>query len=159
MFDSEPGLFQRLIRDPVKVRERVVYLALIMTVVHTAAADGLGGRVPGLIYALTWLVAPVLALGYGYGAAFFIQYGAGVRKALIQLIVGIIALLAICVVLAVLTDSGDSVAERIIVAGLNGGLYGAVILTLGAAVALGLGRGTEYIGKRLQSLDDDDLWR
>ncbi len=147
-----------MLQDPVKVRRRSVYAAILMVGVHAIASDGLDDRIPGLAYAVTWLAAPLLALTYGYGSAFFVQHGVGVRKSMVQLIAGSLVLVATCVALAAIADSGYATSGRIIVAVLNGGLFGAAIMALGAGVALGLGRGPDYVGKRVQSLDDDDVW-
>src|SRR5690606_565633 len=152
--DEERGILARLLGDPVRVRRPASLAGFALAVVSGASYQLLGDGGPALLYGLTWLAMPVEAGVLGYGQAFFVGRGVGVRRALLEVILGLLGALLACVVLSVV-DAGDGLASKLVVAGLAGLLYLAVYRGLAGGVALGLGRGLDYAGRRIQELDDE----
>jgi hypothetical protein len=149
------GLLARLTRDPVRLRGRARWSTLALSVIAALASDGLGGWLPGLLYPLCWLVAVPLAFAIGFGDAFFLSHGRGLRRVLLTLPVGAVVSLTSCALLSTTLQMLEGGFGRIIDAALYGALLLAVIFLLAALVALALSRGSQYAARQIARLDDE----
>lgn len=155
--DENRSLISRLVQDPVRLRRWSRRLALVLTVVVGLASDGLGGAVPGLVFPLAWLALPFVALGIGYGDAFFIRHGRGVRLEVFMLIGGTLVAISTCVLISpVGGETADDAAGRVVEAVLYGLLYAGLLALVAALVGFGLGRGLDYASRRIESMSEED---
>ena len=155
--DENRSLISQLFQDPVRLRRWGRRLALVLTVVVALASDGLGGAVPGLVFPLAWLALPFVAFGIGYGDAFFIRHGRGVRLEVFMLIGGALAAISTCVLISTPgSDASGGAARRVLEAALYGLLYAGLLALVAALVGFGLGRGLDYASRRIESMSEED---
>lgn len=152
---SQTGLLSRLTRDPVRLRRRACWATLGLGLVAALAGAELAGGASTLLYGLCWLAALPLALAIGYGDAFFLSYGRGLRRVVLVLVAGIVGLTGSCVVLSTALEAPDSLVGRMLAGLLNAVLLLSVLYALAALLALGLSRGLDYAGRRISQLDDE----
>ena len=150
----DDGPLAKLLSDPPRLRRAGRLLGDCGALLSGLAYLTLGSGLSALAYGLTWLALPVVAGLAGYGDAFFVQHGVGIRRAVLELIVGVLGLLVACVVLS-LVDADGGIVEQIAAVALAAALYFAAFRGLAAGVALGLGRGLDYAGRRIDELDDE----
>ena len=112
----------------------------------------LDGGAQALILGLSWLLILPASLLRGWGMAFFIEYGKGVRRALIELVGGALLALLAC---ALLSYGGGGSARRVFMIIFGLAMYVAVFGSLAAGVGLGLGRGGDYMARKIQDVDDE----
>jgi hypothetical protein len=145
----------RLLSDPVRLR-RASRIGLLLTASLASLAWALEpGPLRSLLVAVGWIFVPIVAAGLGLGDAFFIEHGRGTRRAILAIVAGTVVMLAGCGLLASI-DTTDATTARRALAGIVYGLfYGAVILVLGAFIALLIGRGSGYVSRKIQEVDDD----
>jgi hypothetical protein len=157
-FPEEHGsLIARLFHDPVRLRRWSRWAALLLVIVAALASDGLGGAIPGLVFPLAWLCLPFVALGIGFGDAFFIRHGIGIRLEALMLIGGVLVAIGTCVLISTAGGGGaGGTLGRLVDAVLYGLLYGGLLSLLAALVGFGFGRGLDYAGRRIESLSDED---
>jgi hypothetical protein len=153
MDDSNSGLLSRLrLTDPVRARRPANVVGLVLAFASGLSLAFLDGGSRALVLAVAWLLLIPTALVLGWAAAFFIEHGVGVRRAVAELCAGSLAGIGSCALLSV---QPDDVVTTIVVALAGIILYGSVFRALAAGVALGLGRGGQYLARRIQSVDDD----
>lgn len=155
--DENRSLMFRLFQDPVRLRRWSRRLALVLTIVVALASDGLGGAIPGLVFPLAWLLLPFVAFGIGYGDAFFIRHGRGVRLEIFMLIGGALAAISTCVLIS--TAGGEAAgggARRVLEAVMYGLLYAGLLALVAALVGFGFGRGVDYASRRIESMSEED---
>lgn len=153
------SLFARLTNNPARLRRRAYGAGVVIAIFNGMTAVDWPGFLPALLYPVSWLLLPVLAVAAGSGEAFFLQFGRGKRRIALLSIVGTLAALFACVLLA--TDaSGDdgSTLEQLSEAVINAILVLGLLFALSALFSLALSKGLEYAGQRIQRLDDDHLW-
>lgn len=153
--DSERSKLSRLLRDPVKLRKRARIAGVVLVLAAAVASDGLSGTVPGIALPLLWLALPPVALAIGYGDAFFIEHGVGVRRSVLTIVLGALLSLAACVILSTAAMAEGGALARFLAAGLYSLLYAGILALLSSLVGLGIGRGLGYAGRRIQQLDDE----
>lgn len=152
-FES-PSLMSRALRDPVRLRRGSWIAALIVSLGGGVAGSGWEAvdSIDGPLMALVWLLAPAVAAGIGIGDAFFLRHGVGQRRATITLTLSTLAAVLSCVVLAVV--SGFENRPLLLSGALYFTLTLAVISWLATGIGLGVGRGTGYLSRRIQNVDD-----
>lgn len=156
---EDGSVLSRMTRNPVRLRRRAYLVTAVVAILNGLFAANLPVSMPALIYPLTWLLVPPIALAWGYGEGFFLQHGIGMRRNLLVLIGGILVTLTSCVLLAAgISDDDVPIARRLLGALANAALFCGIVAAVSAAIAFGLSRGAEYAGRRIQQLDDDHLW-
>lgn len=155
MDDRSP--FDRLrlfLTDPVRIRRPAEVVGTLLAVASGIGFATLDGGAQAFVLGLSWLAMVPAALLYGWGLSFFLEYGRGLRRAVLELVGGALVALLACTLLAYADMDGGTLAT---VVGLVSGtlLYLAIFRTLGAGVGLGLGRGSGYLGGRIQDIDDE----
>jgi hypothetical protein len=153
--DSTPGLIARLVAEPIRLR-RWSWVALLALVVLVIAGQVLAGFPGGMLTALTWVCAPIVAAGIGVGDAFFVRHGRGTRRILLSILGSIFTFLASCVILAGISDSSGSWTQDLVVATLYALLYVGIVVGLAGLIALGIGRGEDYVSRRIDRMSGED---
>ena len=153
--DSRPGLIARLAADPIRLR-RWSWLALLALVVLVIAGQVLSGFTGGMLTALTWVCAPIVAAGIGVGDAFFVRHGRGMRRILLSILGSVFTFLTSCVILAGISDSSRSWTQDLVVAALYALLYAGIVVGLAGLIALGIGRGEDYVSRRIDRMSSED---
>jgi peptidoglycan/LPS O-acetylase OafA/YrhL len=152
---DDTGLLSRLLGDPVRVRGPAGLIGLCLAAVSGVSYLVLDAGWLALLYGFTWLALPLVAGVLGYGIAFFVQHGLGARRALLEVILGLLVAIVSCAVLSTIDRDAFSPWGSALAASLAGLLYLALFRALANGIALALGRGLDYAGKRIQQLDDD----
>lgn len=152
---GESGLLRRLIDDPLVARRwgwRLLAVGLLCVAGGQLLGDGFAG---GMLTALAWIVVPVIAFAIGYGEAFFLQYGRGQRRVLLLIITGALTSLVSCVVVSSVAGGENGVGQWV---NLTGSLilYGGIVAGLSGLVALGIGRGSGYVTRKIDDMRSDD---
>ena len=140
------------LRDPIHVKGPATVAGLILALVSGLALAYLDGGVQAAVLGLCWLLIVPASILRGWGMAFFIEHGRGVRRALLELIGGGLFALVACALLSI-DGNGVGGAVSIFIFGLV--LYGAIFGSLAAGVGLGIGRGGDYMARRIQEADDE----
>jgi peptidoglycan/LPS O-acetylase OafA/YrhL len=153
--DSRPGLIARLAADPIRLR-RGSWTALLALVVLVIAGQVLSGFTGGMLTALTWVCAPIVAAGIGVGDAFFIRHGRGMRRILLSIPVSGFTVLTSCVILAGISDSSRSWRQDLVVAALYALFFTGIVVGLAGLIALGIGRGEDYVSRRIDRMSGED---
>ncbi|HUG13847.1 MAG TPA: hypothetical protein VMM78_02420 [Thermomicrobiales bacterium] len=154
--DEQTGFLRDFVVDPLRTRRAAALALLVFAPLAGVAHAAHAGFATGMLAALCWALAPLIALGIGNGDAFFIQHGRARRRVLLTLIAGIVLSLASCVVLAGLADSTAG-ARRTATEGIGYGLlYLAATITLASLIAFLLGFGRDYISGRVMRMSRDD---
>lgn len=153
--ERRSGLIARLTSDPIQLR-RWSWLALLFVVVLVIASQLLSGTTGGMLTALTWICAPFLAFGIGVGDAFFVQHGRGTRRILLSILGSVFTVLASCVILAGISGSSTSWTRDLCVATLYVLLYAGIVTGLAGLIALGIGRGEDYVSRRIDRMSRED---
>jgi hypothetical protein len=153
--ESRPGRIARLAGDPIRLRHwsRLALLGLAVLVVISQLIEGTPG---GMLFALTWVAVPVVALGIGVGDAFFVRNGRGIRRIILSILVSVFTSLTSCVILADISDSSTSMMNDMAVAILYAVLCVAIVIGLAGMIALGIGRGEEYVSRRIDRMSRED---
>jgi hypothetical protein len=152
---DDTGLLSRLLGDPVRVRGPARLIGLGLAAVSGASYLVLNAGWLALIYGFTWLALPLVAGILGYGIAFFVQHGVGARRALLEVILGLLVAIVSCAALSTIDRDASSLRGSALAAILAGLLYLALFGALANGIALALGRGLDYAGSRIQQLDDE----
>ncbi len=154
-FESRSGFFARTVADPIQLRQRsrIALLILIVLVVIGQLLSGFGA---GMLTALTWVCAPVVAFGIGVGDAFFVRHGRQQRRILLSIVLSLLIVLMSCVILAGGVNGSSSVQRNIVESSLYGLLYAGIVIGLSGTIALGIGRGEDYVSRRIDQMSDDD---
>lgn len=147
-------VLRRLIDDPLAAR-RAGWRALVPGLAMIVPGQFTDHLIAGLLTALAWIVAPLIALTIGYGEAFFLQYGRNRQRVVVMVACGILTALTTCVVLSSVGDGGGEVRQWVNVVG-SMVLYGGVTIGLSGLVAIGIGRGSGYISGRIDEMSRDD---
>jgi hypothetical protein len=160
MFDADEdppaaSRLGRLVSDPVRLR-RYTRIALVPATLIAGAAWGLPGDTwTTLLIAVTWIAAPLLAAGIGFGEAFFVSHGSGRRRALLTAIAGVTLVLLGCIGVSAIHESSPSGARAAADGAAYALFYAVVILTLATLIGLAVGRGAGYVARRIQQTDDE----
>jgi hypothetical protein len=154
-FRSPSGLFARIVSDPIRLR-RWSWLALLVAVGLVAGGQLISGLVGGLLTALAWIVAPAVALGIGVGDAFFVRHGHGKRRIALSILVSVFTALISCVILAGISDSSGTWAQDLVVTALSMLFYGGIVVGLAGLIAFGIGRGEDYVSRRIDRMSHED---
>ena len=153
--DSRPGLIARLVADPLRLR-RGSWLALLALVVLVVAGQLLSGFTGGMLTALTWVCAPIVAAGIGVGDAFFVRHDRGMRRIRLSILVSVFTVLTSCVILAGISDSSRSWTQDLVVAALYALFYTGIVVGLAGLIARGIGRGEDYVSRRIDRMSGED---
>jgi hypothetical protein len=153
--ESRPGLFARLTAEPIRLR-RLSWSALLVMALLVIAGRFVSGFAGGMLTALAWICAPVVALGIGVGDAFFVRHGRGMRRILLSIPGSIFTVLTSCVILASTSDSSTSRMHDMVVAALYAVLYAGIVLGLAGLIALGIGRGEDYVSRKIDRMSRED---
>lgn len=152
--NNSASLLSRLMNDPVKLRRRSRFLAIVVALATAVAGSGWlpSSTAAAVLTAFAWLFVPVAAAGIGVGDAFFLRHGIGERRVALTALLGVVFAIVACAVLALVATGDDG---RPI---LSGALYFllvvAVIGVLSAVLAVAVGRGAGYLSRRIQDVDD-----
>jgi hypothetical protein len=153
--ESRTGLVARLAADPLRLR-RWSWRALLVMVVLVVAGRILSGFAGGMLTALTWICAPFVAFGIGIGDAFFVRHGRGTRRILLQMIGSVVTALTSCVILAGISNTSGSSSRDLVGAALYALLHIGIVAGLAALIALGIGRGEDYVSRRIDRMSRED---
>jgi peptidoglycan/LPS O-acetylase OafA/YrhL len=153
--ETRPGIIARLADDPIRLR-RWSWLALLALVLLVVAGQLLSGFSGGMLTALTWICAPFVAFGVGVGDAFFVRHGRGMRRILLSILGSVFTVLTSCVILASISDSSRSWTHDLVVAALYALLYAGIVVGLAGLIALGIGRGEDYVSRRIDRMSRED---
>ena len=152
---SRPGLIARLAADPIRLR-RGSWLALLILILLVVASRSLSGFAGGMLTALTWICAPFVAFGIGVGDAFFVRHSRGMRRIILSILGSVFMVLTSCVILAGISDSSESWTHDLVVAALYALLYAGIVIGLAGLIALGIGRGEDYVSRRIDRMSRED---
>lgn len=145
----------RLVDDPPAAR-CWGWRTLAFVLVCVAVAHGLSdGSVADMTTAVTWIIAPLVALAVGYGEAFFLQHGRGRRRVTLMVIFGVIGTLTSCILLSMAVGEDSQVGQWVNLAG-SMVLYSSVVVGLAGMLALGIGRGSSYVSRKIDDMRSDD---
>jgi len=144
----------RLLQNPATLRRRSRLAAVVVAALAAVAGGGWisSGALSGSLTAIVWLLVPLVAVGIGIGDAFFLRYGIGERRVAVTALLGLVVAIAGCAVLAVINTSGErsswlaAVLYFLLVAG--------TIAVLASGIAIAAGRGSGYLSRRIQDVDD-----
>jgi hypothetical protein len=148
-------IIARLASDPFRLRRWSLF-ALGVLALMSALGQLLGGFLGGMLLAVPWVAGPLVALGIGAGDAFLIQYGRARRRVLLTLVAGVLVAIGSCAALASIDGASPGGVRGLLEAGLYALFFAVVILALAAAIALAIGRGGDYLARRIERLGDDD---
>ncbi|MDQ3547291.1 MAG: hypothetical protein M3439_00590 [Chloroflexota bacterium] len=153
--ERRPGLITRMVSDPVRLLRwsRIALAGLLLLVI---ASHLLVGIPAGMLTALTWICAPFVAFGIGVGDAFFIRHGQRRRRILLSILASVITVLTACVILAGISDSSPSRTPDLVVAALYAVFYAGIVIGLAGLIALGIGRGEDYVSRRIDRMSRED---
>lgn len=156
--ERRPGrlaLAWRQLSDPVVLRKRAV-----VTLPLLAAAVGLGsilgGRSGDTLTILGWVLLVPTALALGYGEAFFIGHGRGVRRAIFLAIFSAIASLSLCVALSTGLGGHFEARSRLIQAIVTLVLFLVTGMLVASLAALSFGLGTGYLARKIAERSAED---
>ena len=152
---NRPGLIAQLTSDPLQLR-RWSWMALLALALLIIASRLLTGFAGGMLTALTWTCAPFVAFGIGVGDAFFLRHGRGTRRILLSILGSVFTVLTSCVILAGISDSSSSWTRDLVIAALYVLLYAGIVIGLAGLIALGIGRGEDYVSRRIDRMSRED---
>ena len=138
--------------DPVRVSGPATIVGLGLAVLSSLSLALLDGGAQALALGICWLLIVPASLLRGWGMAFFLEHGRGRRRALVELVVGALVALVACAFLSFRSGTATGTVYMIIF-GLA--LYVAVFGSLAAGVGIGLGRGGDYMARKIQEVDDE----
>lgn len=146
--ERERSWLARLVANPRRLRRagRGGTLAVSLVVGVSQSLDGAGAS---LVVALSWVLLPLIALALGFGDGFFVGHGVGRRRVLLMAAGGALAALVACGVLASITTASQNTGSRVLQGVLHAMLYGAVATAAGAWIALLVGRGSDYLARKI----------
>lgn len=153
--ESRPGFLTRLAADPLRLR-RWSWLALATLIAVVIVSRLLSGFAGAMLAALTWIFGPIVALGIGVGDAFFVRHRRAIRRIALTILVSIFAVLTSCVILADISNSSMSPMRDIVVAILYAMLFAGIVIGLAGLIALGIGRGEDYLARRIDHMSGED---
>lgn len=156
--DGRPSRWATLWRrlgDPITVRKRA---AAILPILATSACIGalLGGGVGGFLSAFGWVLLLPASLALGYGEAFFIGHGRGVRRATLLLISSATASFILCAILSTSLDGGSGPEMRVVRAIVTLVLFVTASVMVACLAALGFGLGTGYLARKIAERSTDE---
>lgn len=154
-FESRSGFFARMVADPVQLRRRS-RIALLILIVLVVISQLLSGFLAGMLTALTWICAPIVAFGIGVGDAFFVRHGRQQRRILASIILSIVVVLMSCVILAGRSNGTSTMQQNVVESSLYGLLFAGIVVGLSGLIALGIGRGEDYVSRRIDRMSDED---
>lgn len=153
--ESRPGFVARLSADPIRLR-RWSRLALLCLVALVVAGHLIGGTTGAMLTALTWVCAPLIALGIGVGDALFVRNGRAIRRIIIAILGSLFTVLTSCAILADITSPSSSRMRDMVVAILYAILYAGIVIGLAGLIALGIGRGEDYVSRQIDRMSRED---
>jgi hypothetical protein len=153
--DPPRPLLRRLLDNPVRLRRQSL-VALAIAIILSGVTRLTGGWIAGLLLAFTWIIVLPIALGIAAGDAFMVAHGRNRRRLLLTMIGAVIVAVLSCGLLALLSeatgnrrrDIADCIAYCV--------FYGANVLGLSALMALAIGRGGDYVSRRIDAMSNDD---
>lgn len=152
---SRQQLLMRQLRDPIVLR-RWAPRALLTLAVAVVTGAIIGGGVGRLLSVVGWVLLIPISVAFGYGEAFFIAHGRGVRRATLVLICSAIASLILCVILSTggIADlSTGTQAGKVIVTLV---LFLGTGLMIASMSGLGFGLGTGYLARKINERSSDE---
>lgn len=147
-------VLRRLIDDPLASR-RTGWRSLAPGLALIVPGQFTDHLVAGLLTALAWIVAPLIALTIGYGEAFLLQYGRNRQRVVMMVAAGTLTALTACVALSSVGDDDGEVRQLVNIVG-SLVLYGGVTVGLSGLVAIGIGRGSGYVSGKIDEMSRDD---
>jgi hypothetical protein len=154
-FRSPSGPIARIVGDPIRLR-RWSWLALLVAIGLVAAGQFFAGLAGGMMTAIAWIIAPIIALGIGVGDAFFIRHGRGRRRITLTILAAVCVALTSCAILAGISDASGTRAQELVVMALSVLLYGGIVVGLAGLIAFGIGRGEDYVSRRIDRMSHED---
>lgn len=158
MFDGserERSRLARLIANPRRLR-RAGRGAALGTSLVAGLSQALDGAGASLVSALCWALLPLIALALAFGDGFFIGHGVGRRRVLLSAVGGVLVALVACGMLASITATSQNTSTRVREGVLHAALYVAITLAAGAWVALLIGRGSDYLARKIDERVHDE---
>ena len=152
---NRPGFIARLTADPLRLRRwsRFALAGLVVLVIASRLLSGFSG---GMLTAFVWICVPFVAFGIGVGDAFFVRHGRGMRRILASILVSIFTALTSCVILASISDPSTSSLRDLLDASLYAVLYAGIVVGLAGVIAMGIGRGEDYVARRIDRMSRED---
>lgn len=153
--DPPRPLIRRLLDNPLRLRRQALGVLVVATML-AGASRLIDGWLVGFLTAALWIVVLPLALGIAAGDAFLVTYGRGRRRLLLTLVAAVIVALLSCVLLAILSQASQSRQRDTAGSVAYGVFYGVNVLGLSAMIALVIGRGGDYMSRRIDAMSNDD---
>lgn len=153
--ERRPRVIARLAGEPLRLR-RWSWAGLLLMAVVVITGQLVSGPAGGMLTALTWVAAPIIAIGIGAGDAFFVRFGRGIRRIILTIIGSLFVALTSCVILANISESSTTLVRDAVVASLYALLYIGIVLGLAGLIAVGIGRGEVYVSDRIDRMSRED---
>jgi hypothetical protein len=155
--DAAPGSSRlgRLTANPANLRRRAWLLTGLVALLGGAgyaAGDSTWAR---WAVALSWVAMPFLAVAIALAEAFFVRHGRGGRRLALTALAGGLAAHGACGALATTGGIADSLSSNVSQAIVYALLFVALVGLISAVLALGIGRGENYLSRKIQAVDDD----
>lgn len=145
----------RHLRDPIVLR-RWAPVGLLALALAVAAGGLIGGGVGRALTVVAWVLLIPTGVAFGYGEAFFVAHGRGVRRATLVLLCSAIASLLLCASLSmgVVADLGRGIQAVTAIVTLV--LFLGTGLMIAGMTALGFGLGTGYLARKINERSSDE---
>jgi hypothetical protein len=153
--DSPPSLIRRLLANPLRLRAQS-RLMLVFATLLAGVSRFVESWPGGFLTALLWIVVLPIALGIAMGDAFLVAHGRGRRRLIVTISAAVLVALFSCVLLASITGSSESIERDIVSSVVYGVFYAANIVGLSALIALAIGRGGDYVSRRIDAMSEED---
>lgn len=152
---SRLELLMRHLRDPIVLR-RWAPVGLLALALAVAAGGLIGGDVGRVLTVVAWVLLIPTGVAFGYGEAFFVAHGRGVRRATLVLLCSAIASLLLCASLSmgVVADLGRGIQAVTAIVTLV--LFLGTGLMIASTTALGFGLGTGYLARKINERSSDE---
>jgi hypothetical protein len=153
--EPRPSLIRRWLAEPIRLRQRARVLLLI-AVLLAGPSRLLDGWSEGFLTALLWIGVLPLAIGIAAGDAFLVTYGRGQRRLIATLLGAVLLALLSCILLASIAGNSGSTGRDIVGIVAYSVFYAANVLGLSALIALAIGRGGDYVSRRIDVMGEED---
>jgi hypothetical protein len=152
---GRPSLIRRMFANPIRLRRQTL-VALGCATALAGASRLIDAWPGGFLTALLWVIVLPLALGIAAGDAFLVAHGRARRRLLLTIVGAVFVALSSCVVLAMLSEGDSSTGRDAAGAAAYAVFYAANVLGLSAAIALAIGRGGDYVSRRIDVMSEED---
>jgi len=153
--DTRPSAIRRMLADPLRLRRQTIGVLIVSTLVAglSRLIDGWPGAI---LMVVPWVAILPIAFGMAVGDAFLVAHGRARRRLLLTMTGAVVIALASCVLLAIISEASDSVRGDVTDSVMYAVFYGANVIGLSALIAFIIGRGGDYVSRRIDVMSNDD---